>query len=193
MKTAWPGATGKVSESSTICSPRPLRMYRISSLFGWLWRSCPSPGSRTTCMRLMAGPSVFSLATSGLMSPQSKLMVGRAAGSINFDGTGRLLSCVGERLEAAHVLGHCDLGGQALHARRAEEADDALGAVEHVLRVLRLGERPAVAEHDHVGVDRHGGVSHRLNQLDALVERERRLGPDGPLRGQTHVRHQHVC
>src|ERR687895_296173 len=45
-------------------------------------------------MRLMAGPSVFSVATSGLMSPQSKLMVGRAAGSISLDGTGRLLSGV---------------------------------------------------------------------------------------------------
>src|SRR5918999_5257482 len=109
-------------------------------------------------MRLMAGPSVFSVATSGLMSPQSKLMVGRAAGSISFDGTAMLLSCVCERLEAAHVLGHGDLGGQALHARRAEEPDDALGPVEHVLGVLRLGERAAVAEHDHVGVDGHRRV-----------------------------------
>jgi hypothetical protein len=43
-------------------------------------------------MRLMAGPSVFSVATSGLMRPHSKLMVGRALGSISFEGTSMLLS-----------------------------------------------------------------------------------------------------
>ena len=101
-------------------------------------------------MRLIAGASVFSVATSGLISPQSKLMVGRAAGSISFDGMGMLLSGVGERLEAAHVLGHRDLGRQALHARGAEEPDDALGALQHVPGVLGLGQRAAVAEHDHV-------------------------------------------
>src|SRR5919112_3408277 len=148
MNTAWPGPTSKVSESSTICSPRPLRMYRISSLSGWLWRSCPSPGSSTTCMRLIAGPSVFSVAISGLISPQSKLMVGRFAGSISLDGTVMLLSCLGERLEAAHVLCHRDLGRQSLHAGRAEEANDPLGALEHVLGVLGLGQRATVAKDD---------------------------------------------
>src|ERR687897_506253 len=192
MNTAWPGPTSKVSESSTICSPRPLRMYRISSLSGWLWRSCPSPGSSTTRMRLIAGPSVFSVATSGLITPQSKLMVGRLAGSISLDGTVMLLSCVGERLEAAHVLRHRDLGGQALHAGRAEEPDHALRSLEDVLRVLRFGQRASVAEHHPLGIDRHRRVAHRLDQLDAFVQRERGLRPDRPLRGESHVRHEHI-
>ena len=38
-----------------------------------------------------------------------------------------------------------------------------VGPVEHVLRVLGLGERPAVAEHDHVRVDRDRGVAHGLD------------------------------
>ena len=42
--------------------------------------------------------------------------------------------------------------GQAFHARGAEEADDALGAVEHVGGVVGLGDRAAVAEHEHVRV-----------------------------------------
>src|SRR5215208_190448 len=91
-------------------------------------------------MRLIAGPSVFSVATSGLIRPQSKLMVGRLAGSINLDGMVMLLSCVGERLEAAHLLCHRNLGRQALHAGRSEESRDALGALEDVLRILRLGQ-----------------------------------------------------
>ena len=63
-----------------------------------------------------------------------------------------------------------------------------VGAVEHVLRVLGLGERPAVAEHDHVRVHLDGGVAHRLDQLDALVQRARRLRADRALRRQPHVR-----
>src|ERR671912_39910 len=156
MNTAWPGPTSKVSESSTICSPRPLRMYRISSLSGWLWRSCPSPGSSTTCMRLIAGPSVFSVATSGLITPQSKLMVGRLPGSISLDGPVLLLPCVGGGLEAAPVLRHRDLG---------------------------FGQRASVAGHKPLGIDGHRRVAHRLDQLDAFVQGERGLRPDRPLRG----------
>src|SRR5215212_1060357 len=100
--------------------------------------------------------------TSGLMTPQSNVYVGRSAGSISCEGIRTLSSSVGERLEAAHVLGHRDLGGQALHRGGAEEADDALGAVEHVLGVLGLGERAAVAQHDHVVPHPHGRVAHRL-------------------------------
>src|ERR687897_737996 len=111
MNTAWPGPTSKVSESSTICSPRPLRMYRISSLSGWLWRSCPSPGSSTTRMRLIAG--------------------------------------------------------------RAEEPAHALRSLEDVLRVLRFGQPASVAEHHHLGIARPRRVAHRLDQLDAFVQRER--------------------
>src|SRR5687768_7377685 len=191
MNTAWPGPTGKVSASSTICSPRPLRLYRISSLSGWLWRSWPWPGSSTTCIRLSSGPSVLSVATSGLISPHSKLIVGRAAGSISLDGIAMLLSRVGKRLEAAHVLGHGDLGRQALHARSAEEPDDPLGAVEHVPGILGLGQRAAMAEHDHVGVHSDRRVAHGLDALDALVEGQRRRGADRPLRGEAHVRDQH--
>ena len=126
------------------------------------------------------------------MTPQSKLIVGRAAGSTSLDGTASPFQVVCERLEAAHVLGHRDLGGQTFHARGAEEPDDAGRPLEHVTGVLRLGERAAVAEHDHVGVDGGGGVAHRLDLLDALVERLGRLCADRALRRQPHVRHEHV-
>src|SRR5215217_3925689 len=137
MNTVSPGRTRRGSPSSTIWSPSPARMYRISSESGWLWRSWPFPGSRITCIMLTAVPSVLSAATSGLITPQSNVMVGSEAGSTNLDGTAKLLSRGGrEALEPLHVLGHGHLGGQPLHARRAEEAHDALGAVEHVLGVL---------------------------------------------------------
>src|SRR5215207_10996814 len=105
-----------------------------------------------TCISETCGASAtLSSDTSGLITPQSNVYVGSSAGSINFDGIAdSSISGVGERLETAHVLGHRDLGGQALHAGSAEEPDDPLGAVQHVLRVLRLGQRAAVAEHDHV-------------------------------------------
>src|SRR3954452_21032372 len=54
-----------------------------------------------------------------------------------------------DRLELVHRGGDRPLDGQALRARRAEEADDAGNAVEDELRVDGLGDRPAVAEHDH--------------------------------------------
>ena len=41
-------------------------------------------------------------------------------------------------------------------------------------------------------VHAHGGVAHRLDLLDALVERLGRVRADRALRGQAHVRHEHV-
>ena len=95
-------------------------------------------------------------------------------------------------LESLHVLGHGHLGRQPLHARGAVEAGDALRAVEHVLGVLGLGDRAAVAEHDHVGPHRDRRVAHRLDLDHAVVERLRRLGADRALGGQPHVRDEHV-
>ena len=47
---------------------------------GWSWRSWPLPGSSTTC-EAHGRVVVFSGATSHLMAPQSKLIVGREPGS----------------------------------------------------------------------------------------------------------------
>src|SRR6186997_2605028 len=43
------------------------------------------------------------------------------------------------------------LDGEALHARRAVEPVQTVGAPQHVLGIGGLGDRTAVAEHDHVG------------------------------------------
>src|SRR5215207_1304677 len=73
-----------------------------------------------------------------------------------------------DRLEPAHVVGERDLGGQPLHAGGAEEADHAAGPLQDVLRVVRFGDRSAVAEHDHLGLDRDGRVAHLLDQGHAV-------------------------
>ena len=126
-------------------------------------------------MRLIAGPSVFSVATSGLISPQSKLMVGRAAGSISFDGMGSSSHAWASALKRRMFSVIATSVGRRSMLEAPKKPTTPVGALQHVLRVLGLGERAAVAEHDHVGVDRHRRVAHRLDPLDALVERERRL------------------
>src|SRR3954447_1423446 len=75
-----------------------------------------------------------------------------------------------DRLELTHRLGDRPLDRQPLHARGADEPDDAGNAVDELLRVLRLGDRPAVAEHDHVRIDRARGAGHRGGPPHALVD-----------------------
>ena len=81
------------------------------------------------------------------------------------------------------------LGRETLDARRAEEAGDARRALEHVLRVLGLGDRAAVAEHDDVGL----APRSRRRASPARASPPRRaisavFAPIDPLRGQSHVR-----
>ena len=97
-----------------------------------------------------------------------------------------------DRLEARDGLGQCDLGRKPLHARGAEEPDDTPSSLEHVGGVLRLGDRPAVAEDEDVRRDLDGRVVHRLDEVDALVERSRRLRADRASRRQAHVRDEDV-
>ena len=52
---------------------------------------------------------------------------------------------------------------------------------EDVRRVLRLGDRPAVAEHQDVRVHLLRGVVQGLHALRGLVERQRGLRADAPL------------
>ena len=42
------------------------------------------------------------------------------------------------------------------------------------------------------GFDRDRGVPHRLHELDALVQRLRRLGADCAAGREAHVRHEHI-
>src|SRR5690349_2723771 len=81
-------------------------------------------------------------------------------------------------LEAAHVLGHRDLGRQTLHRARAEEPDDALRVGEHVSRVVGLRDRSSVAEDEDVRVDALRRVVHRLDETHGLLERLPGLRPD---------------
>src|SRR5260370_15996977 len=197
MKTAWPAATAKGLPSSTICSPWPASMYRISSASGWFWRVCPLPGRSTTCSMLIAELSVFAFATSGLMRPQSKVWVGIEFGSTSFDGIcSSLLMGAGwlivgsalQGLEASHRLRDRHLCGQSLHAGRPEEADHAMSPLEHVSRVRRLRDRSAVAEHHHIRVDRRRRVPHRLDERYAVVECLRRVRADRALGRHAHLR-----
>src|SRR5260370_42268438 len=104
----------------------------------------------------MAGVFVLAFATSGLIRPQSNVWVGMDAGLTSFDGmvSTSFKSVSGYGLETAHRFGDRDLGGQPLHARCTEEADHALGPLQHVGRVLGLCDRTAVAEHHHGAIDR---------------------------------------
>src|SRR4051794_12382473 len=61
------------------------------------------------------------------------------------------------------------LGGEALDAAGAEEPGDAARPGEDRRRVLRLGDRAAVAEDEDVGADRLRGVGHRLDAAGGLV------------------------
>ena len=71
-----------------------------------------------------------------------------------------------EQLEAARGFGNRGLDRQALHARGSIETNDANGAVENVLGIVRLRDRAAVTENEHVGIHLEGSVGDRLHALD---------------------------
>src|SRR3990172_5556514 len=106
--------------------------------------------------------------------PQSKTLVSTSSRITNL-----LISLLsgGNRLETPHVLDHRALGRQPLHRGGSEEADDALGALDHVRGVVRLRDRAAVAEHDDLRVDPPRRVANLLHEAHRLVEGLRRLGP----------------
>ena len=68
--------------------------------------------------------------------------------------------------------------GQPFDAGGAEEAGNAFGVLEDVLRILRLGDRAAVAEHEDVGVGLLRRVADRLHLRGRLLDRQRRVGAD---------------
>src|SRR5262249_16992652 len=95
-------------------------------------------------------------------------------------------------LEPSHAASDGNLCRQALDAGGAEEADDALGVVEDILRVLWLGNWPAMTENKDLLTDRLRPVGERLSAAGRLVESQGGPGADGALGGQAHVRDQHV-
>src|SRR4051794_9122813 len=120
-----------------------------SSWFGWRWNACACPASNAaSTVTIDASPSAGPLTIAA--GPRSDGSYTRSACVLNAPPP--TLSPLGDRLEAAHVLGHRDLGRQALHRRGPEEPDHALGALQHVRGVVRLGDRPAVAEHQDLGI-----------------------------------------
>src|SRR5215208_466357 len=162
----------------------------ISSWPGWRWKSWPSPGSSETSITTSCFDPVFAGRQRQPIVPQSNSSCSTSRcltkvlnGSSSVDGN---------RLEAAHVLGHRDLGRQALHRRGAEEADDAVGVREDVCGVVGLGNRASVAQDENLRVDTLRGVVHRLHELHRLRECLRRFGADRTAGGEPHVRDEDV-
>ena len=121
------------------------------------------------------------------MTPQSNVIVGSEAGSTNLDASAPSTSDLKRRMFSVMAT---SVGSRSIDEAPKKPAD-AARALQDEARVLGLGDRAAVAEHEHV-VRAHGGVVHRLDLADALLERPRRVRADRALRRQAHVRHQHV-
>src|SRR3989449_2772853 len=187
MKAA-PPAPSWVCSSWLPGPPRPdLRMI-ISSWSGCLWNAWKKPGSSWTSMTTNDSQPVPGGAQRMPALPQSKVVVSTSPAITNLLISPSWL----DLLEPSHLLGHRRLGRQPFHAGRAEEADHALGALEHIGGIVRLRDGPAVAEDEDLRVDRLRRVVHRLDQADALVQRLGRLGADRTAGGQPHVRDEHV-
>src|ERR1700694_5410062 len=111
------------------CVISPCLMMIISSWPGCRWKSWPSPGSSVTSMITRCFDPLSGVRRQPI-TPQSKFSW-RTSGCLT-----KVLIAVslldGNRLEAAHVLGHCSFRRQALHGRRAEEADHAFGVREDI-------------------------------------------------------------
>src|SRR5437764_13321255 len=79
------------------------------------------------------------------MASTSRRERGMAAPASGPDNLSRMApSWLLNRLEPADAVGDRHFGRQALDAGGAEKADDALRVLEHVGRIVRLGDRPAV-------------------------------------------------
>src|SRR2546423_188226 len=118
----------------------------ISSWSGCLWKACAPPGVSVTSITTNVVQPVPGVAHRMPAVPQSKIAVSTSDAITNLLTVAPSLD--GDLLEPAHVLGHRDLGRQALHRRGAEEANDALRALQYVSSISGLGNRPAVAEDD---------------------------------------------
>src|SRR3954447_800544 len=139
------------------CVTEPCLMMIISSWPSWRWNAWPSPGSSVTSMTTSDFAPVFAGRQRQPIVPQSKPSCSTSACVTNLlitllPGQASACPCAldGNCLEAAHVLGHRDLCREALHRGGAEEPDHALRARDHVGRVVRLGDRAAVAQHEDV-------------------------------------------
>src|SRR5437867_4257780 len=155
----------------------------ISSWPGWRWKSWPEPGSSVTSMTTICRAPVFPGMQRQPIVPQSN---SSWRTSDCFTKVLIVLLSEGDRLEAAHVLGHRSLGRQPIHRGGSDEADHALGVREHVRGVVRLGDRTAVAEHEDVRLDAPGCVVHRLDEGHALLECLRGRGAGLPARREAH-------
>src|ERR1700712_5482006 len=94
--------------------------------------------------------------------------------------------------EAPRVLGQCEFDGQALHRTRTVEAVASGALREHLLRVVGCGDRAAVAQHDHVGVD---GLCSRAPGVDArcaIRELQCSLCADGAAGREAQMAHDDV-
>src|SRR3989442_783290 len=133
-----------------------------------------------------------------LMVPQSKTIVstsdgrtrrspGRSAISPPYRGlpTGSFLER--KRFEFLNLFGDGPLRRKSLHARSSKEARDAARPAQYIDDIVRLGQRPAVADHQDLRVDRHRGVADGLDERHSLIERQGRPGADGSLGGQPRV------
>src|SRR5437764_2056699 len=193
MKTESSGPS-VLDSCSRYCVIRPRLTMITSSWPGCRWKSWPPPGSSVTSITTSCCAPVLGYVRQPT-SPQSNCSCSMSVCLMNFPMSplppGRWFSG-GDRLEAAHVLGHRSFGRQPLHAGRAEEADHAGGACQHVSGVIRLCDRPSVAQHDHLGVDRLRAVVHLLNKRHALVQGAGGMRPDRPLGRKPHMRDKHV-
>src|SRR6478735_5799289 len=185
-------APSSTRSSFRYCTIFPRRTMIISSWSGCLWNACDAPGDSVTSITTKVAQPVEGGSQRMPALPQSNCVTATSSCSTNLLIGLLLRSSDGDRLEAAHVLGHRDLGGQALHRGGAEEAGDPLGALDDVGGVVRLGDRAAVAEDEDVGAHPSRRVVHLLDQGHAVVERLRRLGADRAAGGQAHVRDEDV-
>ena len=92
-----------------------------------------------------------------------------------------------KRFEFLNLFGDGPLRRKSLHARGSKEARDAARPAQYIDDIVRLGQRPAVADHQDLRVDRHRDVADGLDERHSLIEREGRPGADGSLGGQPRV------
>src|SRR4029453_19180397 len=79
------------------------------------------------------------------------------------------------------------LGRQALHARGSVEAIALRALGQDELRILRRGDRPAMAQHDDVLFDLARRCRPGVDQRRAVGELHAGLGADAAARRQAHV------
>src|SRR5262245_16351180 len=95
-------------------------------------------------------------------------------------------------LEPPRRLGQCPLGRQPLHAGGAVEAVTLRAVLQDVVRFFRRGDRTAVAQHDCILVHRQRCIGPRIDERDALRERERGIRADHAASGQAEMANDDV-